>query len=403
MSFGPPYTTRWSILSFKTYFHFLSIFSLDYFSNMPPKKRVNINQRKSKNNTKRSRTLESERIRNQDNRNNESVIQRDNRLDRMSNWLADLRSNEKNSDRETRLRSKSGNQNARLENESNTYRQARLRVLIDNQNDRLQNESDTDRQVRLGSLIDNQNNRLENESDTDRQARLSSLRSNQATRLANENQFARETRLRSLRSNQTSRLANETDEVRETRIGNIRTTQRQRRANARVMFYRLAVNANASEDDVDYFDCGDLTHRCSCCNSKNFQAELDVSEKEGRFRECCQKGKVSLPPLKPIPHILETLIKTDRNFGNFILNYNYAFAFASRIVSTDRIANGEYSMRIHGQVYHKFGGLRPNSGNRPTYAQLYIIGIDYYFLLFFIIFHHFSITYFNEFNLFIFS
>ena len=128
------------------------------------------------------------------------------------------------------------------------------------------------------------------------------------------------------------------------------------------------------EADLAYFDCGDLSHRCSCCDSKNFEAELDVSEREGRFRECCQKGKVRLPPLKPTPTDLETLIKTDRNFSQYILNYNFAFAFASRVVSSDRIPNGAYCMRIHGQVYHRFAGLRPNSGNRPSYAQLYILG-----------------------------
>ena len=38
------------------------------------------------------------------------------------------------------------------------------------------------------------------------------------------------------------------------------------------------------------------------------------------------------------------------------------------------VLNGHdpYSFRLHGAMYHKMGYLRPQDGQQPVYAQLYI-------------------------------
>lgn len=62
-----------------------------------------------------------------------------------------------------------------------------------------------------------------------------------------------------------------------------------------------------------------------------------------------------------------------KDYRENILNYNAALAFASRKASIDSLPNGQYCMRIHGQVYHKFGLLEPGPNQQPKYAQIYIL------------------------------
>ncbi|OMO85773.1 DNA helicase PIF1, ATP-dependent [Corchorus olitorius] len=62
------------------------------------------------------------------------------------------------------------------------------------------------------------------------------------------------------------------------------------------------------------------------------------------FSLCCKQGKVSLPPRRPTPPFLDSLL--DPNRGAIVT--------------------------LHHQTYHKIGPLLPPDGCRPRYAQLYI-------------------------------
>ncbi len=91
------------------------------------------------------------------------------------------------------------------------------------------------------------------------------------------------------------------------------------------------------------------------------------------------KGKIVLPPLGATPDLLQRLLTGNReaskNYKENIIHYNASLAFASRQADYDLLPDrrGPYFMRIHGQVHHHIGGLRPTQGQRRQYAQLYIL------------------------------
>lgn len=104
--------------------------------------------------------------------------------------------------------------------------------------------------------------------------------------------------------------------------------------------YRIAMcNTTIREEDVVPFSCGSMNVECSECHSFNFAGEMTKDEKQQRFSMCCQKGKVKLPDLHEPPQLLKTLLDgnttVDKNYQNFILNFNSAIAFASRKAFND--------------------------------------------------------------------
>ena len=63
-----------------------------------------------------------------------------------------------------------------------------------------------------------------------------------------------------------------------------------------------------------------------------------------------------------------------REFLNNIRSYNAAFAFASLGAQMAPPPGfGPYCFRIHGQIYHRTGGLHPPDGETGQYGQLYIL------------------------------
>ncbi|WVZ59158.1 hypothetical protein U9M48_009350, partial [Paspalum notatum var. saurae] len=98
------------------------------------------------------------------------------------------------------------------------------------------------------------------------------------------------------------------------------------------------------------------------------------------YTGCCHEGRVSLPTQRPLPQLLQDLIRFDGGprsnaFMRLIRQYNSLFAFTSLGVDVDKsinTGNGPYVFRINGVVHHRIGSLIPPSGRRPEYAQLYI-------------------------------
>ena len=113
---------------------------------------------------------------------------------------------------------------------------------------------------------------------------------------------------------------------------------------------------------VDTFTVGPMDGVCSFCQALRFPAEQ---------LNCCQRGKVSLPPLPACPQGLQDLFLGDtnlsRNFHANIRQYNSSVAFASfgAAMSTP-LGRGTYAFRIHGQVYHRSGSLHPVVGTSPN-------------------------------------
>ncbi len=63
-----------------------------------------------------------------------------------------------------------------------------------------------------------------------------------------------------------------------------------------------------------------------------------------------------------------------RNFRDNVIHYNAACAFGSRVANlVTPPGRGEYSMTIHGNVYHYVGALNPPQGRARQYAQCYVI------------------------------
>jgi hypothetical protein len=92
------------------------------------------------------------------------------------------------------------------------------------------------------------------------------------------------------------------------------------------------------------------------------------------------KEKVLLELLGPIPTLLNNMLIGDRNnernrnYQDRISNFNAALGFASRYAAIpEPLPNGPYCNRIHGNVYHTFGGLAPMPNEPPRYNQLYIL------------------------------
>ncbi|EFX67517.1 hypothetical protein DAPPUDRAFT_330987 [Daphnia pulex] len=81
-------------------------------------------------------------------------------------------------------------------------------------------------------------------------------------------------------------------------------TERDRRGNPRT--HRQACKEIVVEDRVHLHDCGDLTNICSECDAKHFAKEMP---KDKKFQQCCAKGNVIIPPAKPCPEPLASLLQ----------------------------------------------------------------------------------------------
>ena len=100
---------------------------------------------------------------------------------------------------------------------------------------------------------------------------------------------------------------------------------------------------------------------------------------------CCYSGKVSLPPLQPVPPELYHLL-TDHHdprakaFRDEIRNYNNALAMTSVGRQVDHSLNnggGPWVFKLHGQLTHRIGSLLPRPVSTPSFAQLYVYDTEY--------------------------
>jgi hypothetical protein len=148
-------------------------------------------------------------------------------------------------------------------------------------------------------------------------------------------------------------------------------TERDRVGNPRT--HRQACKEIVVEDRVHLHDCGDLTMICSEYDAKNFAKELP---KDKKIQQCCAKDNVILPPAKPCPEPLASLLENRhlkwKHFMKQIRNYNSAHAFASMGANySPPPGRGPYCVRIHGQIYHQTTPLGQTAN--PKYSDLYFL------------------------------
>lgn len=124
---------------------------------------------------------------------------------------------------------------------------------------------------------------------------------------------------------------------------------------------------------------------CTYCHAFHWRAEsLSHSTNANiKFGMCCYQGKISLPPLQPVPpELYELLTRRDPIGDTFrlrIRNYNSALAMMSVGRDINRSIDdggGPYTFVLQGELSHYAGSLLPNEEIALRYAQLYIHDSD---------------------------
>jgi len=181
-----------------------------------------------------------------------------------------------------------------------------------------------------------------------------------------DNERRRQVRIRQTEEDRAEERAANADRRRQVRIA-------QPQANA----FRVA--ANGPLDFVVPHTLGSMTLSCPSCGALHWKQEkVGGSLARPIFSLCCAKGTVTLPNLLPPPEPLATLLAGDdalaRRFRRDIRQYNSALQLASSAARADTaIATGVHQFRISGNVHHLMGLLHPGPGERPQFAQLYIL------------------------------
>ena len=125
-------------------------------------------------------------------------------------------------------------------------------------------------------------------------------------------------------------------------------------------------------------DLGPMNIECTSCGALHWEAER--TGKSTNFSMCCEKGKVSLPPLQDPPEDLAAMFK-DKNdpmheemIKNVIM-YNVNFSTASAVADTVvfRGGNGPPVYKIHGVMIRRMSCLETAEGKRPSHGQYFML------------------------------
>lgn len=132
-------------------------------------------------------------------------------------------------------------------------------------------------------------------------------------------------------------------------------------------------------------DLGKPTKVCPKCKAQMWNEERNnkASKKSApTFSICCKDGKIQLPPERPPPPFLASLLNGSEKSAHFKLNirhYNSIFQFTSIGGKVDRKINnggGPYCFKLNGQNHHMIGSLKPKEGETPKFCQLYVYDTD---------------------------
>ena len=127
-------------------------------------------------------------------------------------------------------------------------------------------------------------------------------------------------------------------------------------------------------------DLGPMDIPCTSCGALHWEAER--TGKSTNFTMCCEKGKVSLPPLRAPPADLLAMFadQNDPMHKEMIDNaikYNTAFATASAVADTVVFrGNGPPVYKIHGVIIRRMSCLETAEGKRPSHGQYFMLDAD---------------------------
>ncbi|KAI9560469.1 hypothetical protein GHT06_014492 [Daphnia sinensis] len=149
----------------------------------------------------------------------------------------------------------------------------------------------------------------------------------------------------------------------------------QNRSNKVIKTHQAARKLLNNEDLVLGYHCGKMDEIYKYCGVRHFKGEKASDQK---FRLCCLKGKIIVPPPKDCPEFLYHLFTNSHprlpHFVKMVRNYNNALAFPSmgaQIYSPP--GRSPYCFRIHGQMYHDTTASRYQNENiRPMQIGMII-------------------------------
>lgn len=155
-------------------------------------------------------------------------------------------------------------------------------------------------------------------------------------------------------------------------------------ANPKNQFISVDMQRLKRDDTRELVDLGAPSYNCSYCEAmfwfdKRKQKHYRASNP--RFTLCCKEGTIRLPLLRDSPALLEELMDYEggprsENFRANIRQANCLYNFTSFGANIDRSVTdrpGLYCFRIFGETYHTMGSLVPHDGERPKFAQLYVV------------------------------
>jgi hypothetical protein len=95
---------------------------------------------------------------------------------------------------------------------------------------------------------------------------------------------------------------------------------------------------------------------------------------EGLYKTCCDHGDVRLPPRRPFPEPLRSLVH-NRAFRTAFRSYQAAFQCASTGLKDKTQSGGLASFTVQGRLYHQLStSAQPgDNGGEPTYLQVYTL------------------------------
>jgi hypothetical protein len=281
--------------------------------------------------------------------------------------ISQMRSNESEEERSIRLSQNAARIAEMRANETGEERSLRLTQAATRMSAIRANENEEERANRLSQNAVRISEIRANETDEERSLRLTQIATRMSAIRANENEEERLQRR----------------EIEANRCRAVRELESEQQRRERIQLNRIRVfirnsathNIALNETEVDEYYIGPMNNICSFCNSKNFAKEKPP---DGKYTNCCHKGRVALPSLKPLPPLIKDLLTDSdpesQNFIKSIRNYNSALAFASIGAEVSHMSGpGTYCYKIQGQIYHRISAIHPNSGERPKFAQLYIL------------------------------
>ncbi|OXA46564.1 hypothetical protein Fcan01_18731 [Folsomia candida] len=269
------------------------------------------------------------------------------------------------------------NKRNRIAGLSEEQRSLERRKNAENERNRVASLSAEQRSLERENNVINKRNRIANLSDEQRSHERAKNAENERNRVASLSEGQRSLERERNSQNKRSKIANMTvpqRNVHRLEHAAVASTSRAARRLQTLNQTTLAASINRfNEADLQQHNCIALIAICSFCGAKHFLMERPQDKK---FTQCCQKGKVVLPPIK-LALGIEKLMKKEHEYSNNffenIRSINSALAFASMGANiAPPPGYGPYCFRINGQIYHRTGSLHPTGAkeNLPNFIFL---------------------------------